>query len=207
MKRRRVCYLCMAVMLFFFFPCYVFADKMPVEKRDSIISDKKISPNGQGLYFPLPNPQRRKKKAEIFVEWVDKGGEKQTFSVFLILILHPTFFFSLSLSLFHPRPPQAKIKTFHFLANHFTVFSLTMSFLKKISIKESDEGKRQVVVRTLMKIGGAFKAKFELILRHKAQKALKFRKKSLNWKFFEMYFDGHPFGSLKNKKLSVVKAF
>lgn len=49
-----VCYFCMAVMLFFFFPCYVFADKMPVEKRDSIISDKKISPNGQGLYFPLP---------------------------------------------------------------------------------------------------------------------------------------------------------
>lgn len=27
-------------------------EKLPLEKRDSIISEKKISPNGQGLYFP-----------------------------------------------------------------------------------------------------------------------------------------------------------
>lgn len=47
----------------FFFPCYVFADKMPVEKRDSIISEKKISPNGQGLYllFQPKNKRRRKR--------------------------------------------------------------------------------------------------------------------------------------------------
>lgn len=45
-----------SLLCFSFFPCYVFADKMPVEKRDSIISEKKISPNGQGLYFPLRPP-------------------------------------------------------------------------------------------------------------------------------------------------------
>lgn len=65
-KRRRVCYFLHGCYVIFFFPCYVFADKMPVEKRDSIISDKKISPNGQGLYIPLQNPQRRKKKAQNF---------------------------------------------------------------------------------------------------------------------------------------------
>lgn len=42
------------------FSLLCFADKMPVEKRDSIISDKKISPNGQGLYFHLPFPRKPK---------------------------------------------------------------------------------------------------------------------------------------------------
>lgn len=59
LKNAACCYFAwlFSVMLFFF-PCYVFADKMPVEKRDSIISDKKISPNGQGLYFSI-QPKRR----------------------------------------------------------------------------------------------------------------------------------------------------
>lgn len=41
--------------MFFFLSIYVFTgsniEKLPLEKRDSIISEKKISPNGQGLYL------------------------------------------------------------------------------------------------------------------------------------------------------------
>lgn len=44
--------------MFFSFVFYVFTgsnvEKMPLEKRDSIISEKKISPNGQGLYDIMP---------------------------------------------------------------------------------------------------------------------------------------------------------
>lgn len=50
-----------SLLCYSFIPCYVFADKMPVEKRDSIISDKKISPNGQGLYFPFHSLKSKKK--------------------------------------------------------------------------------------------------------------------------------------------------
>lgn len=59
----------LSVMLFFF--RYVFTgsnnEKLPLEKRDSIISEKKISPNGQGgLYFGLLTKKKmiRKNRAQ-----------------------------------------------------------------------------------------------------------------------------------------------
>lgn len=98
-----------------FFPCYVFADKMPAEKRDSIISEKKISPNGQGLYFHFhPSDEFRKRdKREV------DGKPKVKMDRNIHILLFP------SSSTSSPSSSSASKKTFHFLANHFTFFFLS----------------------------------------------------------------------------------
>lgn len=86
--------------MFFFSSVIVFAgsnsDKMPVEKRDSIISEKKYSPsNGQGLYSFLSNNIRgvgRENK---------KNSPSQEFSFFYCpFFSYPNSFATLSSSLF-----------------------------------------------------------------------------------------------------------
>lgn len=100
-----------------FFSCYVFADKMPVEKRDSIISEKKISPNGQGLYFLFQPPNRspaniRITRGRTIFSSLEGWRRQSGLKIF-------TFFIPLQIN-------NKKTKTFHILArNHFTSRSLS----------------------------------------------------------------------------------
>jgi hypothetical protein len=56
----------MAFLLCYSFFRYVFTgsnnEKLPLEKRDSIISEKKISPSGQGLYSGLFTEKKKKNR-------------------------------------------------------------------------------------------------------------------------------------------------
>lgn len=80
----------LSVMLFFLFFVYVFTgsnnDKLPLEKRDSIISEKKISPNGQGLYLWVIYASHIHKSIKYWINFLD----------------HKIFSFSLAISTLLP---------------------------------------------------------------------------------------------------------
>lgn len=106
--------------MLFFFPCYVFADKMPVEKRDSIISEKKISPNGQGLYFPFQPEKAKTRKSFLGYKREVDGNPKWKWTN-----IHFLYFLL----------PLATKKTFHFLAKplYFFFHSPKNKIIKRFS--------------------------------------------------------------------------